>query len=150
MSKLSTIYPALITEVETIFTGKTRLHNPYTIEENPDLVRKNAWGIKVEDASKEDQEFCDLSLARQFTVVMLRQFVSLAGKENGFDAVTLALLEDQQSLAMLLHSPNEIGQEQIIDIINVTNISGIQELKTDEKKYLLCEVTFTITISELI
>ena len=150
MSKISTIYPAIISTIETLFPAKTRLHNPYNVEENPDLVRKNAWGLRVESAEKVDQEFCDLSLSRQYTVIFVRNFVSLQGKEDGFDATTVSILEDQQSLTSALYSTDRIGQSALIDIIDIVSISGVQELKTDEKKYLLCEVTFTITISELI
>ena len=150
MSKISTIYPAIISTIETLFPAKTRLHNPYNVEENPDLVKKNAWGLKVESAERVDQEFCDLSLSRQYTVIFVRNFVSLQGKEDGFDATTVSILEDQQSLSSALYSTDRIGQSALIDIIDIVSISGVQELKTDEKKYLLCEVTFTITISELI
>jgi hypothetical protein len=150
MSKISTVYSALITAIETAFPGKTRLHNPYQLEENPDLVRKDAWGIKVLEADREDIEYCNLSLNRSFSVVFLRHFVSLSGKEDGFDYVTGQILEDQQTLAQLLFSPTEIGEQGNIDRIEITSISGIQELVTGEKRYLFGEVTFNILISELI
>jgi hypothetical protein len=150
MSKISTVYAALISSVTTAFSTKTRLHNPYEIEENPELIRKNAFGIKVLDATREDIEFCNLSLSRSFSVVLVRQFVSLSGKEDGFDSVTSLILEDQQTLAGILFSPSEISQTSNIDRIEITNISGIQELTTGEKRYLFGEVTFNILISELI
>jgi hypothetical protein len=83
-------------------------------------------------------------------MVFLRQFVSLAGKEDGFDAVTLGILEDQQSFSQLIFSPSELGVEPDIARIEIESISGIQELATGEKKYLFGEITFNITISELI
>lgn len=150
MSKISTVYSALISEIETLFPNKTRLHNPYSLDENPDLVRKDSWGLKVEGASREEIEYCNLSLSRTFTMVFLRQFVSLAGKEDGFDAVTLGILEDQQSFSQLIFSPSELGVEPDIVRIEIESISGIQELATGEKKYLFGEITFNITISELI
>lgn len=150
MSKISTIYAALISAIEGQFPNKTRLHNPYSLEENPDLVRKDSWGLKVEGATREEIEYCNLSLSRTFTIVFLRQFVSLAGKEDGFDVVTVSILEDQQDFAQLVFSPTELGVESDIARIDITNISGIQELATGEKKYLFGEITFNITISELI
>ncbi|MCS6281438.1 MAG: hypothetical protein HUM72_12470 [Dolichospermum sp.] len=150
MSKISTVYSALISSIEDSFGGKTRLHNPYQLDENPDIVRKDAWGIKVLEATLEDIEYCNLSLNRSFSVVFLRQFISLSGKEDGFDNVTVLILEDQEKLSQILFSPNEIDLESIIDKIDITNISGIQELTTGEKRYLFGEVTFNILISELI
>jgi hypothetical protein len=150
MSKISTVYSALISSVDSAFGGKSRLHNPYQIEENPDIIRKDAWGIKVLEANREDVEYCNLSLNRSFSVVLVRQFVSLSGKEDGFDSVTAMILEDQQTLAGILFSPSEIDQENNIDRIDITNISGIQELIAGEKRYLFGEVAFNILISELI
>ena len=150
MSKISTVYSALISSIESSFGGKYRLHNPYQIEENPDLIRKDAWGIRVLEANREDVEYCNLSLSRSFSIVLVRQFVSLSGKEDGFDFVTTMILEDQQTLAGILFSPSEIDQENNIDRIDITGISGIQELTTGEKRYLFGEVTFNILISESI
>lgn len=149
MSKITTVYNAVISSIETLFPNKGRLHNPYNLEENPELVRKDSWGLKVETATREETEFCNLSLNRTFTIVFLRQFVTLAGKEDGFDAVTVAILEDQQAFSSLFYSPNEIGQTSNIDRIDITNISGIQEMVSGEKRYLFGEITFNILISEL-
>jgi len=150
MSKISTVYNAIIVKALALYPNKTRLHNPYNLEENPDIVRKDAWGLKVQDANQETVEYCNLSLSRTFTIVFVRQFVSLASKEDGFDAVTALLLEDQQTFAQALYSPNEIGQQSNIDRIDVTGISGVQEMTSGEKKYLFSEITFNILISELI
>lgn len=150
MSKITDVYSAVISEIETLFPSKTRLHNAYNLEENPEIVRKDSWGLRVETATREDTEFCNLSLNRQFTIVFLRHFISLAGKEDGFDAVTVSILEDQQDLSNVLYSPSELGEQAIIDRIEISNISGIQELATGEKRYLYGEITFNILISELI
>lgn len=150
MTKISTVYAALISQIESTFGSKSRLHNPYNLENNPDIVRKNAWGLKVGDAEPQTLEFCNLSLSRSYTFILMRQFVTLSSKEDGFDAVTVAMLEDQQSFAQLIFNPTQLGVEDDIEVIEISSISGINELESDEKKYLFTEVTFTILISELI
>jgi hypothetical protein len=150
MSKITDVYEAIIDQIGTLYPTKARLHNPYNVEENPDIIRKDSWGLKVESASREETEFCNLSLNRTFTIIFLKQFVSLAGKEDGFDAVTLSILEDQQTFCNTFYSPTEIGEQANIDRIEISNISGIQEVVTGEKKYLFGEITFNILISELI
>lgn len=150
MSKISTVYPSIISSIVTLFPLKSRMHNPYQIIENPEIVRKNAWGLKVEEATREEIEFCNLSLVRQYTIVFVRQFVSLSNKEDGYDAVTISIMEDQQSVSSLLISQDELGVEGDIDRIDIVSISGISELVDTEKKYLTAEVTFNITLSELI
>lgn len=150
MSKISTVYNAILAKVVSIYPTKIRLHNPYELSDNPEIVCKDSWGLRVEDATREDGEFCNLSLTRTFTLVCIRQMVTLASKENGFDSVTASLLEDQQTFLNAFYSPDEIGQPSSIDKIDFTTISGVKEMTANEKKYLFNEVTFTITISELV
>lgn len=150
MSKISTVYTAIIDKMEALYPAKIRLHNPYELTENAEMVCKNSWGIGVEDASKEDLEYCNLSISRTFKVIFLRQFVTLASKEDGFDAITALLLEDQQTFLNAFYSPDEIGQQGIIERIDFTTISGVNQLVSGEKKYLFSEVTFNILISEAI
>lgn len=150
MSSITTIYNALIDELEALFPLKNRMHNPYNLDNNPDICKKDSWGLRVGDAEHVVNEFCTLSLKRTFTIVVMKNFVTLSSKEDGFDAVSVSLLEDQQSICQSLYSPAEIGQGSTIDIIDITSISGVQEMVSDEKKYLFSEVTFNITISEQI
>jgi hypothetical protein len=149
-TKISTVYDAIITKLGALYTSKQRLFNPYDLLENPDLVRKDSYGIRVNDATREDMDFCNLSLKRNFTFILMRQFVTLAGKEDGFDSVTKSLLEDQQTFLNAFYARDQIGQEPVIDVIEFENISGIKQLEDDEKKYLYNEVEFTITVSELV
>lgn len=148
MSKITDVYNQLIAQTNTLFLSKERLHNPYVLTENPDGIRKNAWGIRVNGATKEDLEFCDMSLSRSFDLILTRQFVSLAGDEDGFDSVTIELLEAQQSFAAMVYSYNELQIEDKIDKIDIVDISGITLETGLEKKFLNCIVSFNITISE--
>jgi hypothetical protein len=150
MSKISTVYTAIIDKMEALYPTKIRLHNPYELTENAEMVCKNSWGIAVEDASREDLEYCNLSILRTFKAIFLRQFVTLSSKEDGFDAITALLLEDQQTFLNAFYSPDEIGQQGIIERIDFTTISGVNQLVSGEKKYLFSEVTFNILISEAI
>ena len=150
MSKISTVYAAVVDKIEALYPSKNRLHNPYQIEENPEITRKNSWGLKVNSASREDIEYCNLSLNREFTIVFVRQFVSLAGKEDGFDSVTASILEDQQTFCNAFFATDKIGQGSNIERIDISDITGINELNTNEKKYLFGEVTFNILINEAI
>ena len=150
MSRISDAYTGIVNKINDLYPNKTRLHNPYQIAENPEITRKDSWGLKVETASREETEYCNLSLVRTFTIVFVRQFVSLAGKEDGFDAVTALVLEDQQTFCNAFFSTDRIGQQSYIDRIEIDSISGINEVEGTEKKYLFGEVTFNILISESI
>jgi len=150
MSKVTTAYRAIVSRFEELYPHKTRLHNPYSLESNPDICKKDGWGLKVLDAENFVNEFCTLSIKRTFTIVVVKNFITLSSKEDGFDAVTLSILEDQQLACAKLFSKEELGVENDVDMIEITSISGVNELVSDEKKYLFSEVTFTILISEAV
>lgn len=150
MSKISQTYDAIITKLNALYPAKQRLFNPYSLEENPEICRKDGWGLGVGDATRDEEEFCNLTLTRSFRFVLMRHFVTLAGKEDGFDSVTKSLLEDQQSFLNAFYATDQIGQGNIIERIDIDSISGITELAADEKKYLFNEVNFTITLNELV
>lgn len=148
MSKISSVYLGVIDKIKDLYPNKSRLHNPYQLDENPEIARKDAWGLKTESATREDLEYCHLSINRTFTIVFVRQFVTLAGKEDGFDSITALLLEDQQTFCNAFYSTDQIGQMDNIERIDISSISGVNELIGTEKKYLFSEVTFNILINE--
>ncbi|MEY3882115.1 MAG: hypothetical protein RIQ94_2911 [Pseudomonadota bacterium] len=150
MSDISTIYDAIITKVDALFSGKLRIHNPYELSDNPELITKDSWGLKVETCDIEDMEFCKLTTTRQFAILFIRQFATIGNKEDAFDAVSKLILEDQQTLLNNLYSPTELDQNSIIDKIDIVNISGIEFTQSNQKKYLFCEIGFKITNSTAI
>lgn len=148
MSNISTVYDAIVTKVNTLFPNKGRLHNPYEFSDNPEIIMKDSWGLKVLSASREEIEYCNLSIIRDFSFVLVKQFATVGSKEDAFDAVSKNLLEDQQIFLNNFFSPTELGISSIIDKIEFDTIGGIEFVQTEQKKYLFCEIAFKIIISE--
>lgn len=148
MSNVSTVYDGIITKLDTLYPGKQRLHNPYEFSDDVELTLKDAWGLKVGQATQEVIEYCNLSVARNFSFVLVRQFATVGKKEDAFDSVSKGLLEDQQTFLNNFFSPTEIGISNIIDQITFDSIGGIDFVQTAQKKFLFCEISFKITISE--
>jgi hypothetical protein len=146
--KISTVYDAIISSLEALFPSKQRLHNPYELSDNPELIAKDSWGLKVGSASREEIDFCTLSIGREFTLILIRQFATVGSKNDAFDVISKLVLEDQQTALNKLWSPTELSQQTIIDQITFESIGGIDFQETNQKKYLFCEITFRITMSE--
>jgi hypothetical protein len=147
MSDVSTIYDAIITKVNTLFPSKARIHNPYELSDNPELITKDSWGLKVGTCEIVEMEFCNLSSKREYSILLIRQFATVGNKEDAFDAVSKLVLEDQQTLMNNLYSPTELEQNLIIDQIELNSVSGIEFTQNNQKKYLYCEIAFRITNS---
>lgn len=143
----TTIYNAIVSKAETLFPSKQRMHNPYELSDNPELILRDAWGLKVGSAEFVDIEYCNLSIGREYTFLLTRQFATLGSTKDAFDASTVAMLEDQQTMLNHLHSQSELGIPNDIDEITISNVGGIDFMVTDQKKYLFLELTFRITLS---
>jgi hypothetical protein len=146
--KIDQAYDAIIAKCKDLFPSKARLHNPYELSDNPELVTKDAWGLKVSSASRESLDFCNISITRSFTFILTRHFPTVGAKEDAFDEVSKSLLMDQQTFMNSLFSSDELGIGSIIDIIDFETISGIGFIQTDKKNYLFCEIGFKITLSD--
>lgn len=147
---ISTTYDAIVSKTSLLFPAKLRLHNPYELEDNPEVICKDSWGLKVGSANYQELDFSHLHVAREFTIILIRQFATVGNKDTAFDTVSKAMLEDQRSLLRLVYSPDELGIEGVIDQITIESISGVEFLKTGQNKYLFCEITFRITLSDLV
>lgn len=147
---ISTVYDAIVNKAGILFPSKQRIHNPYELSDNPELIMKDSWGLKVGSAERIDIEFCNLSVKREYVFILVRQFATVGNKEEAFDTVSKSLLEDQQTFMNSFYSPSEIGLPSSIDQIEISSIGGIEFNTADQKKYLFCELTFNITLSEAV
>lgn len=148
MSNISTVYTAIISKLSEIYPNKTRIFNPYELKDNASIVMKDSYGLKVNEATREDLDFCKLSVSRSFTLVLVRGLATTSNNDAAFDPVSMAILEDQQLFLNAFWSPSEIGAPGSIDRIDFSNIGGIEFVVSDEKKFLFSEIEFTILISE--
>jgi len=144
---ISIVYDAIITKANTLFAAKTRLHNPYELSDNAEIIMKDAWGLKANGAERVDIEFCNLSISREYSFLLIRQFPTVGAAKDAFDSITKSLLEDQQTFLNNIWSPTELGVQSYVDQININSIGGIEFNVSDQKKYLFTELTFTITLS---
>jgi hypothetical protein len=147
MSAISTVYDAIISSTETLFPSKLRIHNPYELSDNPEITMKDSWGLRVLDSAYVEFEFCKLSMIRDYSFLLIRQFATVGNKDDAFDTVSKDLLEDQQSFLNMIYSPQELGQHSEIDKVDIASVTGIEFVQSNQKKYLFCEIKFRITMS---
>jgi hypothetical protein len=148
MSNISTVYNAIVAKLGEIYPNKARIFNPYELKDNVSLLLKDAWGLKVNEATREDLDFCKLAISRSFTLVLSKGLATTSNNESAFDPVSTAILEDQQLFLNAFWSPSELGIDGIINRIEFSNIGGVDFIVSDEKKFLFSEIEFTILTSE--
>lgn len=148
MSKISTIYDALLLRLGAIFTDKIRIPNAYDVSSNGDVFLRNSWGLRIASSNYYEMEYNTYVNDRQFVVVFTREIIKTDTQTAQIDNVTKLLLEDVNTLQKELMNPSQIGVHQSIEIIDLSSTTGINEVFTNNEKFLSIEVSFNIKVSE--
>ena len=148
MSNVSTIYDRLLVVLPTLFTTRTRIPNPYSIEDNQSVLLKNGYGLKVNGTSSEESEFCTYSYSVDFGVVFTNEVVMLGNDADGYDAAVKLLLEASNTLQDNWLDNNQIGIEANITQVTFEGTSGIDFLVAGKNNFVTIEVSFTVQVTE--
>jgi len=97
-NNINTIYDAIITEMGTIFSTKTRIPNPYDIENNPRSLISNGWGLKVSAAVPQQQAINHITISQTFTITLSKEVYRLDTNTTAIDTTSKALLDDMKTL----------------------------------------------------
>lgn len=150
MSKISTVYDALLARLAAIFPGKTRIPNAYDVANNTDLFLRNGWGLRIASSNYFEMEFNTYANDRGFAVVLTREVIKIDTQTDQIDVISKLLLEDVNTLQKELINPSQLGVLDSIEIINLSSTTGITEVFTNNEKFLSIEVSFSTKIAESI
>lgn len=148
-TKISEIYDSVVSSLNTLYSTKTRIPNPYSLPDNPEQLLKDGYGLKFGGSNLESYELCRRKEVASFSVVLTREFFKLDSDVDSFDDPTKSILEDAESFKSLFYATNNIGEEEIIDI-NIESTSGLENVQGDKYNFISIEVTFTIKYFEVI
>jgi hypothetical protein len=148
MTNISTVYDTLITSLATLFSTKTRIPNPYSLEDNPHHQLTNGYGLKVNGSTVADSEFCTVSQTTDFGIVFTKQVVKLDSDNDGYDSAIKELLEASNTLQINWLKNNQIGIEANITQVNFINTSGVDFVVAGKNNFVTIEVGFSIQVRE--
>jgi len=148
MSNVSTIHDTLLSSLASLFSTMTRIPNPYSLEDNQNVLLKSGFGLKMNGTNFADSEFCTYSYTADFGVIFSKEVVMLGNDEDGFDTAVKALLEASNTLQLNWLTNSQIGIESNITQVNFINTSGIDFVVAGKSKFVTIEVAFSIQIRE--
>lgn len=149
MSTISTIYDNFKTILSTIYPTKRELTNPFSIEKNADQLLTNGYGLQVGNATNTNREVCNkLSVARDFTITITKQVEGINKDTASLDSAEKALLEDH--LLIISECQKNAQLNSICSKVNYTSDTGIVEIITDQKKFLMIQILISVEYFETI
>lgn len=152
MSNISTIFDVILTTMDALFTGgdaKTRLPDPYELEENPLGMLRNGYGLRTGPSESPEFEFNSTLQSRSFDIPLTRELRRLESDTTVFETVQKQLLEDLKTIQVRFENVDQLGVELSIQNISVGGSTGIEFLNTEENgKFLTITQTFIFEWSE--
>ena len=148
MSKITTIYDAIVTHVATLLPNHSRLRNPYEIEGNINSVLKKAYGIAMGTGRNTRRLVGEQhSVERIIIITLTRQVFAKESDITAKDTGVKNIFEDQ---AILLKDAWSIqnfttGSSKF----QYVNDAGLEFVRIDEGfRFVKIETTFIVEYIE--
>lgn len=148
MSKITTIYNKLLTELASLYPSRTRIFDAYSLLDNPEHIMRNGYGLTVIDTQILPGEMSSLVQQYALEVVLSTEVVRAESQVATFDTQALALLEDAYALRFRLSEYDRLGLPTDIDAILLSSVSGITRLAVGNGRFITINIGFTIQVTE--
>jgi len=149
MSNIADAYDIIISELTAEFVGKTRIPNAYALEINNMMLLKNGWGLRVNEASKQNLSYCRRSMQRSFSVVVTREILRLESDQVLMDDSVVNLLEDIVLAEQRIYNATTLlDQINGVTKVDLTDSTGISFVITENHSFAFMELNFIIVTEE--
>lgn len=149
-SKITTVYSTLLSTLATLYPNKTRIPNPYDLEQNPDGFLRDGYGLRVGPSNLEESEFKNYRYELDISVILTKEILRTEEDTTAMESQTLALLEEMHTVRKDFYNVDQLGIESNIERIDIGSSSGIEFLRGDKFNYTFLEVGFIVSLEELL
>lgn len=148
MSKITTVYDFLTSELATLFPSKTIIPKPITLDNNQIAFLRDSYGLYFKGKTFVDGELCKLNLAYDFGVVVCREVYRTDSNVEAHFVAEKALLEDTFTLEKHFYDVDTISIPDELDKLDVTPTSGTAEFIPGRNDFYYMELNLTARIRE--
>lgn len=148
MSKITTIYDGIFTEIATLFPNKIRLWDSYDLATNPNSALTNGYGVKVGPGTAPEEEFNQVFQEKTFIITFTKDLIKNKGDTAKTDIKVKELLEDIKTIQNDFCQAVQLGISSSIDSVQVGQTSAIEFLAGEQGEFIFIEQDFTISYTE--
>lgn len=147
MSTISTAYDNIITQISTSLPNHVRLSNPYNIEENPDPIMVQSFGLAVSGATNlDDLASCQMHVNRIMIVVITRKMTSLNDDPVAKATAQKLILEDHFILLDAFER-NATLSSIVIDFKFLSD-NGLEFVRGDNDTFMMVQMSYNLNYIE--
>jgi hypothetical protein len=149
MSKVSDIYDAILTELDSVLpsTSYTRFPNAYDINDNPAQFLYRGYGIRYDGQARLPFEICNRRESQTFTIILTSRWDRIETRQDSIDSPAKDLLESAKLVKDAFYATDHIGSTDIMKIDSVST-SGLESVVGENFRMLKIECTITIDYFE--
>jgi hypothetical protein len=145
MSKISTVFDTISTDLATLFPTKTDIPYPESLSDNPETLLRNGYGVTFEGSTLNGDEFCGYAIDYNFKIILTKEFVDFDSNYSNDDTTKKELLEDVYLVQKDFYNVDKIGLGDNVERISLGSVSPIQSLDNKRKiRYVELNLTFNI------
>jgi hypothetical protein len=148
VSNITTIYNQIIAKLATTFPTKTRIPYPYSLEDNNKNLLADGYGLIIGGADYEDHEFCNYMISRSISVVFTKEVFRTDSDAVVVDDIVKALSEDVKLTQDLFYAYSELDIDVNIAKVDITSVSGVEEVVSGKQSILAMTANFNFYIKE--
>jgi len=150
MSNITDVYNAILSELVTLYPNKTKIPNPYSLQDNPSNFLKNGYGLTIESTTREDGEIKNIVLEYNFTIVLTKEIVRTDSDDEKIDDNTILLLEDLFEGQKRFYQVDQLGVADKIRIIELGTATNYETFVTGDNNFISGSFEAAIQITEVL
>lgn len=147
MSKVTNIFNLFENVIIDSLPGKTKIPNPFSVENNSDNFLKDGYGIYYGAAAVSDIEFPTYQVySREIVVIFTREVHRVGSDSDALTEKQNLILEDQNNLIDSLANSRNFDSDVIR--LEFTGDSGLDFVFGDKFNFLSITTTFEVSYKE--
>lgn len=137
-----TDYDSIVSRIGTLLSNHVRLTNPYALEENPDILLKQGWGLALGPGGTNTNRLVSKhrTTSVDFQLSITRRVYATDHSATSKANTDKLLLEDARVLIDDIHKNNF----NISTLVSFLDFEGVFPVKADNYSYLALRLNFTL------
>lgn len=156
MSKFDTVYDAFISNLETYAltrldsdgVAKRQMFDPYNVENNPDVILRNGWGMRFNGGAGSQPVFKHFRNEHVLSVVFTREIVRTDSQTTILDTQVKNLVNDIVGAQAVLFDKEVDGILDELSKIALGAVNPVETVVTDRNTFLVADFEIIITIDD--
>ncbi len=149
MTNFTDLYSKILATIPTLtgFNTKTKINDPYNLENNNTKFLRDGWGVTVGSDTPliPTYKIPDFVSNQEFTVVLTRAVPALSIDSVLMETAVLALKTDLNIIEKDF-TTTRFGIADKVQEINISTITSIENIFTDKNNHITASITFNFLL----